>query len=124
MPGKRTGIFRLAQDQMLFDAHGRSWISWEDFAVAMLDELENPVIRASGSPSATRRYPVMPGITLSLIGLLLGLGVGAGCRFFNIPSPAPPRFLGACMLLVMTLGFVAADHLLQAHSLAWLVRSW
>jgi XapX domain-containing protein len=47
-----------------------------------------------------------------MIGLALGLVVGAGCRFFDIPSPAPPRFIGACLLLAMTLGFVVADHLL------------
>ncbi len=48
------------------------------------------------------------------IGLALGLVVGSGCRFFDIPSPAPPRFIGACLLLAMTLGFVVADHLLPA----------
>jgi XapX domain-containing protein len=48
----------------------------------------------------------------AVIGLLLGLVIGAGCRFFDIPSPAPPRLIGACLLLAMTLGFVAADHFL------------
>ena len=48
----------------------------------------------------------------AIIGLLLGLVIGAGCRFFDIPSPAPPRLIGACLLLAMTIGFVAADHLL------------
>src|SRR5258708_34986377 len=46
------------------------------------------------------------------IGLVLGLVIGAGCRFFDIPSPAPPRLIGACLLLAMTLGFVTADHIL------------
>ncbi len=48
----------------------------------------------------------------AVVGLVLGLVVGAGCRYFDIPSPAPPRFIGACLLLAMTLGFVLADHLL------------
>jgi XapX domain-containing protein len=48
----------------------------------------------------------------AIIGLLLGLIVGAGCRLFDIPSPAPPRLIGACLLLAMTLGFVTARHLL------------
>jgi XapX domain-containing protein len=60
----------------------------------------------------------------SIIGLLLGLGVGAGCRFFDIPSPAPPRLLGAFMLLAMTLGFVGADHLLHAHTVSGLTTPW
>jgi XapX domain-containing protein len=45
----------------------------------------------------------------TLIGLTMGLLIGAGCRYFDIPSPAPPRLIGACLLVSMTLGFVAAD---------------
>jgi putative NADH-flavin reductase len=41
-PGERTGQFRLGTDQLLKDANGESRISLEDYAVAMLDELENP----------------------------------------------------------------------------------
>ena len=41
-PGERTGQFRLGTDQLLTDAEGESRISVEDYAVAMLDELENP----------------------------------------------------------------------------------
>jgi putative NADH-flavin reductase len=41
-PGERTGKFRLGTDQLLTDANGESRISLEDYAVAMLDELENP----------------------------------------------------------------------------------
>ena len=48
----------------------------------------------------------------TFVGIALGLIVGAGCRFFDIPSPAPPRLIGACLLLAMTLGFVTADHVL------------
>ena len=48
----------------------------------------------------------------AIIGLVLGLVIGAGCRFFDIPSPAPPRLIGACLLLAMTVGFVTADHVL------------
>jgi XapX domain-containing protein len=47
----------------------------------------------------------------SLLGLTVGLLIGAGCRFFDIPSPAPPRLIGAFLLVAMTLGFVAADRL-------------
>ncbi|MFG1478808.1 NAD(P)-dependent oxidoreductase [Xanthobacter sp. V4C-4] len=41
-PGARTGVFRLGGDQLLVGADGRSAISGEDFAVALLDELEAP----------------------------------------------------------------------------------
>jgi putative NADH-flavin reductase len=41
-PGERTGTYRLGTDELLTDGHGRSRISMEDFAIAMLDEAENP----------------------------------------------------------------------------------
>jgi XapX domain-containing protein len=48
----------------------------------------------------------------AVIGLLVGVVVGAGCRFFDVPSSAPPRLIGAGMLLAMTLGFVTAQRVL------------
>lgn len=41
-PGVRTGQFRLGSNQLLVDAHGQSHISLPDYAVAMIDELEQP----------------------------------------------------------------------------------
>jgi putative NADH-flavin reductase len=41
-PGQRTGNFRLGSDQLLSDADGKSHISVEDYAVAMMNELEQP----------------------------------------------------------------------------------
>jgi hypothetical protein len=38
----RTGSYREAADELLLDEDGRSRISVEDFAVAILDEAENP----------------------------------------------------------------------------------
>jgi uncharacterized protein len=40
--GERTGKFRLGRDQLLVDANGESKISVQDYAVAMIDELERP----------------------------------------------------------------------------------
>jgi len=40
--GERTGKFRLGKDDLLVSAEGRSWISFEDFAIAFIDELEKP----------------------------------------------------------------------------------
>jgi hypothetical protein len=39
-PGERTGKFRLGEDDLLTDASGHSRISAEDFAIALVDELE------------------------------------------------------------------------------------
>ena len=41
-PGQRTGKFRLGADRLLQDENGDSRISVEDYAVAMIDELEKP----------------------------------------------------------------------------------
>jgi putative NADH-flavin reductase len=41
-PGTRTGKFRIGGEQLVTDDQGRSAISMEDYAVAMLDEVEKP----------------------------------------------------------------------------------
>lgn len=45
----------------------------------------------------------------SLTGLLLGFLIGVGCRWFDLPLPAPPRFVGALLVVFMTLGFLGVD---------------
>ena len=40
--GERTGKFRLGTDQLLTGEGGKSWSSFEDFAVALADEIEQP----------------------------------------------------------------------------------
>ena len=41
-PGERSGAHRTALEPLLFDARGKGFISDEDYAVAVLDELERP----------------------------------------------------------------------------------
>lgn len=41
-PGERTGKYRLGTDQLVTDAKGESRISAEDYAVALLDEIQKP----------------------------------------------------------------------------------
>ncbi|MBQ3689079.1 MAG: NAD(P)-dependent oxidoreductase [Bacteroidales bacterium] len=41
-PGTRTGKYRTGKDDMLVDEKGDSFISVEDYAMAMVDELETP----------------------------------------------------------------------------------
>jgi XapX domain-containing protein len=45
----------------------------------------------------------------SLVGLAQGAIIGAGCRWFDLPLPAPPRITGALLVVSMTLGFILAD---------------
>ena len=40
--GPRTGKFRLGRDDLLVGPDGKSWISFADFAIAFIDELERP----------------------------------------------------------------------------------
>lgn len=40
--GERTGHYTLGKDHLLIGADGKSWISFADYAIAMIDELEKP----------------------------------------------------------------------------------
>ncbi|MGK5738612.1 NAD(P)-dependent oxidoreductase [Micromonospora sp. URMC 103] len=41
-PGERTGHYRTGGDEPVTDAQGRSVLTYEDLAVAIVDEIENP----------------------------------------------------------------------------------
>jgi putative NADH-flavin reductase len=41
-PGQRTGKYRTTDDKLLVDEKGKSYITFEDYAAAVLDELEQP----------------------------------------------------------------------------------
>jgi putative NADH-flavin reductase len=41
-PGSRTGIFRIGKDSPVFDENGNSTISYDDYAAALINELEHP----------------------------------------------------------------------------------
>ncbi|MEK5389506.1 NAD(P)-dependent oxidoreductase [Margalitia sp. FSL K6-0131] len=40
--GKRTGSYQKGKDQLLVNSKGESYISYPDYAIAMVDEIENP----------------------------------------------------------------------------------
>ena len=42
LPGERTGKFRLGKDELIANAQQESRISMEDYAIALVDELEEP----------------------------------------------------------------------------------
>jgi XapX domain-containing protein len=49
----------------------------------------------------------------SAAGIALGLLIGAGCRWLDVPVPAPPKFIGAVLVVAMTVGYLGADKLLS-----------
>jgi len=49
-----------------------------------------------------------------LIAVALGLGIGVGCRWFDLPLPAPPKLVGALLVVAMTLGFMGAEYTLRS----------
>lgn len=52
----------------------------------------------------------------AFLGLLLGLTIGAGCRYFDLPLPAPPKLVGALLVVFMTAGFVITDAIIRTGS--------
>ncbi|MEL1264023.1 DUF1427 family protein [Pseudoxanthomonas putridarboris] len=46
---------------------------------------------------------------LALLGLVLALTIGIGCRLLDIPLPAPPKLQGALLVVAMTVGFLVAE---------------
>jgi XapX domain-containing protein len=49
------------------------------------------------------------------VGLLLGLGIGFGCRWLGVPVPAPPALVGALLVVTMTTGYTLTDRLLASR---------
>ncbi|MEM9103582.1 MAG: DUF1427 family protein [Pseudomonadota bacterium] len=47
----------------------------------------------------------------TLLGISLGLFIGFICRWFDLPLPAPPKLVGALLVVCMTLGFIAGNQL-------------
>lgn len=41
--GSRTGSYQTGKDQLLVNSKGESYVSYEDFAVAVVDEIEQPM---------------------------------------------------------------------------------
>ncbi|WP_432775702.1 NAD(P)-dependent oxidoreductase [Brevibacillus gelatini] len=40
--GERTGAYQLGKDHLLVNSNGQSYVSYADYAIAVLDEIENP----------------------------------------------------------------------------------
>jgi len=46
------------------------------------------------------------------ISIALGLAIGIGCRWFDLPLPAPPKIVGSLLVVSMTMGFLVVNHVL------------
>jgi XapX domain-containing protein len=44
-----------------------------------------------------------------VLSVLIALLIGAGCRWFEIPVPAPPRLFGALLIIAITGGYMLTD---------------
>lgn len=45
----------------------------------------------------------------AVVGVVLGLLIGVICRWFDLPLPAPPKLVGALLVVAMTLGFMTGN---------------
>jgi XapX domain-containing protein len=47
-----------------------------------------------------------------IIGIIIALIIGAACRYFKLPVPAPPTIYGVLLILAITLGYIITDKFL------------
>ena len=50
------------------------------------------------------------------IGIIIALLIGAACRYFKLPVPAPPTIYGVLLIMAITLGYIAADQILPKEN--------
>jgi XapX domain-containing protein len=48
-----------------------------------------------------------------VIGFLVAFGIGAFCRSFRIPSPAPQAIVGSLLVLMMSVGYMVAGQIID-----------
>jgi XapX domain-containing protein len=57
-------------------------------------------------------------IAKTICGIVVGVLIGVGCRFFEIPLPGPPAILGAFLAVAMATGYTLTDQVLAARTRA------
>ncbi|MBA2605522.1 MAG: DUF1427 family protein [Acidobacteria bacterium] len=50
------------------------------------------------------------------IGVFIAFVIGAACRYFNLPVPAPPTIYGVLLIFAITLGYIVADNFLPKNA--------
>ena len=51
----------------------------------------------------------------AVAGMILGLLIGVGCRWFDIPLPGPPKLVGALLVVSISVGYTATDRLIATR---------
>jgi XapX domain-containing protein len=54
-------------------------------------------------------------VVKGLIGIVLAVCIGVGCRWFGIPLPGPPAILGAVLAVAMATGYTVTDKILTSR---------
>ena len=49
------------------------------------------------------------------VGVILGLLIGVGCRWFDIPVPSPPKLGGVLLVVAMTVGYLITDKVIATR---------
>ena len=49
------------------------------------------------------------------VGFVIAFLVGAGCRYFNLPVPAPPSLVGVGLIFAISIGFIFTDYVLPKN---------
>ncbi len=47
-----------------------------------------------------------------IIGIVIALLIGAACRYFKLPVPAPPTIYGVLLIMAITIGYIITDNIL------------
>ncbi len=50
------------------------------------------------------------------IAVMIGFMVGALCRWFDLPVPAPPQLLGVLLIASITLGYILTDRFIARRT--------
>jgi XapX domain-containing protein len=50
-----------------------------------------------------------------IVGVVIALLVGAACRYFNLPVPAPPSLLGVLLIAAISAGYILTDKFLPKN---------
>jgi XapX domain-containing protein len=54
-------------------------------------------------------------VAKGLVGIILALCIGVGCRWFGIPLPGPPAIFGAVLAVAMASGYTVMDRIMASR---------